>query len=118
MNRPHERPVRRDAERSIPDHADALRLDGGYLLAWCVGPDGSRQPWVISPAGDAAEHGCSCSECCPHEQFGPMPTSILRRAHSYPFRCGRPRSDGKPCRMIVRRAGDACDWHGEHEADR
>ena len=46
-----------------------------------------------------------------HERLGPVPVQWQRRIRQAQLRCGRPRSDGQPCRTPVARAGHSCANH-------
>lgn len=88
--------------------------DGGGACYWAVmavGPDGDTWPWIRSAV--RGEPGCACPRCAPHERLGPLPHRYTAQlAPVAPVaRCGRPRTDGKPCRAWVATPGDACWWH-------
>lgn len=50
-----------------------------------------------------------------HEQLGPLPLEIARRVAiaNRTHRCGHPTESGRPCRITVTHAGDACRWHSK-----
>ncbi|UXA14079.1 hypothetical protein KXD97_10025 [Mycobacterium sp. SMC-8] len=101
-----------DAARSV-----CLR-DGGapeYLAVTAVANDGSEHLVLAqrdSINDDTAVYDATCCDVA-HEQLGPLPIeyvrrfTISRRAH----RCGRRTQAGRPCRIRVAAAGDACEWH-------
>jgi hypothetical protein len=87
-------------------------LGNGWDLVELVDDNGDRWPW-ISPHHVPASgvDGCACHECAPHEQTGPM--GAWHVADLMAARCGRPRSNGRPCRSRVRERGEPCYWHRE-----
>jgi hypothetical protein len=83
-----------------------------YTVALCVTANGENQAWLVSeaelgiantPHGDADQ---------PHEQLGPLPAHWRSMVMLAPYRCGRPRADGRPCRQAVKGPG-RCAWHSE-----
>lgn len=86
----------------------------GYVVAWCIAPDGQSAAWLVSDAellnGENAQRG---NPNQPHEQIGRLPSYWRARAARPPHRCGRPRADGRPCRQAVKIAGRPCVWHAE-----
>ena len=85
----------------------------GYAIAWCVNSAGEDQAWLISEAElniPGTTHGDGDQ---PHEQLGPLPDRWRYRVALAPYRCGRPRADGRPCRQFVGEAGRTCAWHSE-----
>lgn len=101
---------------SHPDPWQAAYLPNGYAATVCITPDGGRVLWLLANRGhikDGDEFGCSCQRCAPHEHpdrpIPPRMTAALDRP-TQP-RCGRPRTDGQPCRTLVARDGLACHWH-------
>lgn len=72
--------------------------------------DGIEVPVMFQP-GQTGVYDVLCTSA-PHEQDGPLPDEWRQRVHGpMAFRCGRRRSDGKPCRTQVRHHGDPCAWH-------
>lgn len=100
-----------DWERSV-GLADAGLA--GYVVAWCVTADGEDVAWLVNEAdlldGGDAQHGNANQ---PHEQVGPLPFRWRAAVQCAPYRCGRPRADGRPCRQAVRTPGRSCAWHSE-----
>lgn len=101
-----------DGPKALADEVTAL--DNGYAMAWCIDADGTPWPWIIAPLcadhqDDHVRHGCTCRNCAPHEQPGPLPASV--RARLERERCGAPRADGHPCRTAVGSPGGRCAWH-------
>lgn len=84
-----------------------------YFAATCVTSSGGEELWLVNAAVlgvENADHGCGDQ---PHEQLGPLPDRWRTRTLLAPYRCGRPRADGRPCRQYVGAAGSACGWHAE-----
>lgn len=89
--------------------AAGILLPNGFHAVEAIDPDGSVSLWLFDPAaGDDDPAGCGCPSCAPHEQLGrPVP----------PARCGRPRTDGRPCLAPVARAGEPCSHHGDDDRE-
>lgn len=81
--------------------------DPGWLFAECVNVDGATSFWLLGPgrSDDDAPRGIP-----EHERLGRLPAEYRERLGLRP-RCGRPKSSGEPCRMLVREPGAACEWH-------
>jgi hypothetical protein len=86
----------------------------GYVVAWSVIADGEDMAWLVNEAellkGGNAQHG-SANQV--HEQLGPLPELWRHRVALAPYRCGRPRADGRACRQSVKAPGRPCVWHSE-----
>ena len=96
--------------------AEAIPLEDGMLLAWCITPAGTPHPWLVAPHPDVNATPCVRRCCVPHEQAGRLPTHVQARidrlpTRPAPLRCGRPTRTGHPCRIPVNRAGDSCHHH-------
>lgn len=112
--------------------ADAHRFDGitlvdrsrsaclcdvglpGFSVAWGVAPNGDDVAWLVDEAeflkGADAQQGNANQV---HEQVGPLPAIWRHRIALAPHRCGRARTDGRPCRQLVGAPGRTCAWHSE-----
>jgi hypothetical protein len=86
----------------------------GYVVAWSVTADGEDMAWLVDEDallnGKRAEHGNGDQA---HEHHGPLPERWRHRIALAPYRCGRPRADGRPCRQSVKAPGRPCSWHSE-----
>jgi hypothetical protein len=82
-------------------------LDDGWRLAWCIEEDGSTSAWLLSP-DEVGELGCRCSDCCGHEQLGPLPRALKL---SVGLRCEVYRSNGLRCMNVVRPGQQLCAHH-------
>jgi hypothetical protein len=86
----------------------------GFVVAWSVTADGEDVAWLVNEAellnGEKAQHGNANR---PHEQLGPLPPRWRAAVQCAPYRCGRPRADGRPCRQSVKAPGRSCAWHSE-----
>ena len=89
----------------------AVSLENGYQAVEAVTPTGDRTLWLMAPlcrsCEETTQHGDASARSAPHDQEGQLPA----RFRPKPPRCGRPRSNGKPCRQWVDAEGDACTWH-------
>jgi len=103
------------------DHAACLCDVGlpGYVAAVAVDSDGEAHLLLAEwgSVGDEAKRYDPLTAQAPHEQTGPLPIeyvhriTISRRQRGH--RCGRLTKAGRPCRIAVRRPGDACGLHRE-----
>lgn len=84
----------------------------GYTNALCIDRRGDEKAWLIDeavPGVPRTPHGDADQ---PHEQLGPLPAHWRHRLALAPFRCGRPRADGRRC-QLVGEPGRACGRHSE-----
>ncbi|MEZ7240782.1 hypothetical protein ACWEQV_12600 [Rhodococcus aetherivorans] len=104
----------RSAFFSLPDPDRTLLLGNGWRASVCITPRGDASLWLVAHHDDGI--GCACLDCAPHEHPSrPMPTRILAALDARTtLRCGRPRTDGQPCRTVVARRGATCRWHRSH----
>lgn len=88
-------------------------LGNGYRIAECIDTAGEVGYWLLRllcPGCEAsAVHG-SVGDAH-HEALGLLPDTYRLRVLQVPLRCAMPRRDGRPCRVEVHRAGDACRHH-------
>lgn len=84
----------------------------GFTAAETVDSLGDRQLWIVDldqlAHCDDVDHG---EEHPSHDELGPLPVEWRERIRTAPIMCGRPCSDGHPCRISVSRPGHACGWH-------
>ncbi len=92
------------------DPATSAKLGQGLVAAWCIDADGNPWPWVLTRETQF-DHGCTCRDCAPHEQPGPMPARWVDRVATVTTRCGQPCADGHRCRTPVAIPGGTCHWH-------
>jgi hypothetical protein len=85
----------------------------GNSVAVAVTADGRDVFWLVDEAELHAEHPRHGNADQPHEWTGPLPDRWRHRIAAAPFRCGRPRADGRPCRQAVKAAGRPCCWHAQ-----
>lgn len=81
------------------------------IAAVCVTPGGGDELWLVSRSALCVEHPeCGNPEQL-HEQTGRLPATVRERIWGEALRCGRPRSDGQPCRHRVKEPGQRCRKH-------
>ncbi|HEY9316111.1 hypothetical protein [Williamsia sp.] len=83
----------------------------GFTVAETIDAGGNRQFWIVDRdqlGGRDVDHG---NESPAHEQTGFLSERWHDRIAAAPFRCCRPRRDGRPCRILVRSADSACAYH-------
>jgi hypothetical protein len=85
----------------------------GYTAALCVTADGEDKAWLVNDAVLNVANAPHGSADHAHEQLGPLPAHWRHMVALAPYRCGRPRADGRPCRQAVRGPGRTCGWHSE-----
>lgn len=102
-----------DSLRSVELHGNEETR--GYMAA--VGVDSSGHEYLALARVDLLGRrghpvDLSCADVA-HEQLGPLPLEFVRSivVASRTHRCGRTTQAGRPCRIRVRAAGDACEWH-------
>lgn len=111
-----------------PDHhhnlvdtaAAALEVGHGWYAVEGVDEVGIRSFWLLNPS-PVTTVTCRAHVVPRHELTGPLPPDITARVTSPAVpRCGRPRTDGAPCRSLVGAPGDVCAWHrtSDYEAGR
>jgi hypothetical protein len=92
---------------------EAIALGNGQRLAACIAADGTISFWFVYPLNAIekarAVHGQAADAA--HEQLGPLPGIYQQRLSSTAPRCGRPRRDGRPCRIEVGSIGSGCHLH-------
>lgn len=109
-----------DDRWKLLDPATRIDLDDvglpGHELAESIDADGHRDYWLILTAGlDAAGTDHGATRPPRHEGTKSLPHDLR---DLFAHRCGRPRTDGQPCRQIVRHRDDACPWHQQQTTDR
>jgi hypothetical protein len=87
----------------------------GYVATVAVAADGSTR-LVLTQAdriGDENARYDPTTPQAPHEQCGALPLEYVRRITlaNRTRRCGRTTCKGRPCRIRVDRAGQACEFH-------
>jgi hypothetical protein len=97
----------------LVDGGEHIHLPGGFTLCWEIGPDGEAWPLIADDRLIGSTPRPDPADLAPHEQLGPAGADAVWELMV--IRCGRPRSDGRPCRAVVRKRGDAC-WQHRDEA--
>jgi hypothetical protein len=82
-----------------------------YVAAVCVDVDGADRLWLVSETELEAEYARCGRADQPHEKLGRLPHAVRERIWGDTLRCGRPRSNGQPCRQRVKEPGQTCAAH-------
>jgi hypothetical protein len=81
------------------------------MAAVCVTEDGETVLWLVSATELGADQPRAGNPNQPHEKLGRLPQSVRDRIWGDSLRCGRPRSNGQPCRTRVNEPGQVCSFH-------
>lgn len=86
-----------------------------FVAAVCIHETGEETLWLVSlPVLDGEAQGLSGdADSAKHEGLGRLPVHIRDRIWGDALRCGRPRSNGLPCRARVGEPGAACCVHAD-----
>src|SRR5262245_13569110 len=99
--------------RLVDPHRTACLCDvgaPGYIATVAVAPDGGESLWLADT--ELLDHDADLGNPNQrHEKLGRLPQPIRDRIWGDALRCGRPRSNGQPCRQRVAEPGHACSDH-------
>lgn len=89
----------------------------GFVVVVAVEPDGEESLWMCREellGLDGVDHGNPYPR---HELVGRLPRDVRERIWDDQLRCGRPRSNGQPCRHKIAEPGGACGLHRGQPVD-